>query len=300
MTNYAIENKITNIVVAGDLLHNKSIIHTLALDILLSFFRDHHSIQFIVIDGNHDKGDNKGTTSSLKSLDYEPNVTRISRPLKIGRIFFVPYSFDMIDIIKENSADYLISHFGLNEGMLNSGISIVADIGLKDLEGKYKTILLGHYHKPQEIIRDEIKIYYAGSLIEIDYGERDEEKRFLVIDTDNDSIESIPTQGYKRHYNLELTNENRDVIISQARELQNDGHYVQLSQMEEMDVSDIRDEFRITNKITRDVTNRGITSSMSTEDKLRKFIEIKGISEDKINEYLEIGFEIISLCSEEV
>jgi len=46
----------------------------------------------------------------------------------------------------------LISHFGLSEGMLNSGMSIISDIGLKDLRGKYELVLLGHYHKPQEII----------------------------------------------------------------------------------------------------------------------------------------------------
>lgn len=300
MTYYAIENKINYIVVAGDLLHNKSIIHALALDILLNFFRDHPNIQFIIIDGNHDKGDKKGTISSLKSLDYEPNITRISTPLKIGNIFFVPYSSNMIEIIKNSSSEYLISHFGLGEATLSSGVSIIADIGIADLIGKYHTVLLGHYHKPQEIIRDNIELYYAGSIIELDYGERDEEKRFLVVDTDNETIISIPTCGYKRHYDLELTKENKIDILQKARELKNQGHHVQISQTEEMDISDIRDEFKIKNKIIHDVTNRGINSSMSTEDKLKKYLDIKEISEEELNEYLEVGFEIINSCSEEV
>jgi len=248
MAYYAIENKINYIVVSGDLLHNKSIIHVLALDVLLNFFRDHPNTQFIVIDGNHDKADRKGTISSLKSLDYEPNITRISTPLKIGNILFVPYSSNMIEIIKNSSSEYLVSHFGLGEATLSSGISIVADIGIADLIGKYQTVLLSHYHKPQEIIRDTIELYYAGSIIELDYGERDEEKRFLVVDTDNHTVQSIFTNGYKKHYDFELTKENRIETLQKARELKNQGHHVQLSQTEEMDVSDIRDEFKISSK----------------------------------------------------
>jgi len=298
---YAIEHNIKHIVIAGDIFHNKSIIHSLALNILLSYFRDHPDLKFIIIDGNHDlSGKADDVVSALSCLDHEPNVTRISKPLKIGQIFFVPYSYDMIDIIKNSSADYLISHFGLNEGMLNSGISIVADISLKDLIGKYKVVICGHYHAPQNIVRDEIEFYYAGSIIELDYGERDEDKRFLIVDTEKDTIDSISTQGYKKHFNLELSNENKYEIIQKARELREQGHHVQLSQVEDMDISDIREEFKVTNRVIKDVTNRGITSNMSTEDKFKKYLEIKGIDSNQIDEYLEVGFEIINKCAEEM
>jgi DNA repair exonuclease SbcCD nuclease subunit len=298
---YAIEHSIKHIVIAGDIFHNKSIIHSLALNILLKFFRDHSDLKFIIIDGNHDlSGKADEVVSALSCLDYEPNVTRISKPLKIGNILFVPYSYDMIDVIKNSSADYLISHFGLNEGMLNSGISIVADIKLKDIVGKYKVVICGHYHYPQAIIQDNIKFYYSGSIIELDYGERDEDKRFLLVDTDKNIVESILTQGYKKHYNLELNNKNKEEAIRTARELINQGHHVQFSQVEEMNISDIQEEFKVTNKVSRDITNRGITSSMSIEDKFRKYLEIKEITSDKINEYLEVGFEIVRACSEEI
>ena len=301
IASYAIENNIKYIVIAGDIFHNKSIIHSLALNIFLNFLREHKDLKFIIIDGNHDlSGKAEGVVSALSCLDYEPNITYIHKPLKIGQILFVPYSCDMIDIIKNSSSEYLISHFGLNEGMLNSGISIVADIGIKDLSGKYKTVLLGHYHKPQEIINNNISVYYTGSIIELDYGERDEDKRFLLVDTDKNIIESVSTQGYKKHYNFELTSENKEKVLIEARKLRDQGHYIQLSQKEEMDVSEIREEFKVTNKIIRDITNRGITSDMKMEDKLKKYLEIKEIPKDHIEEYLEIGFEIVNNCAEEI
>ncbi len=300
ISEYAINNNISCVVVGGDLLHNKSIIHALAQDILLDFFRNNKRLQFIVIDGNHDKADKKGEISSLKSLDSELNVTRIFQPTKIDDIFFVPYSYNMVDIIKNNSSKYLISHIGLSEGMLNSGISVVSDIKLSDLIGKYETVLLGHYHKPQEIIRDDIKLYYVGSPIELDWGERNEDKRFLLINTEIDRIENILTNNYKKHYQIEITTENREEILREARYLKEQGHHVNLIKTNnDVIVDNIKNEFNIIDKTVKDITNRGITIAMSTEEKLKKYLEIKEISDEELNNYLSIGFEIINSCMEE-
>ena len=115
-------NNINTIVVAGDILHNKSIIHTIAQSVLLIFLRDNPDIHFIILDGNHDlEGKGNKVVSALMSIDNEPNVTRIGTENgmykdEVNDILYVPYSSKMIDIIKNNSAKYLISHFGLNEG----------------------------------------------------------------------------------------------------------------------------------------------------------------------------------------
>jgi len=302
LSGYANYNHINHVIIGGDILHGKSIIHALAQDIMLDYFRNNRNINFIVIDGNHDlSGKGQNVVSALKSIDNEPNVTRISKPLQVGEIMYVPYSADiMIDSIKKHSAKYLISHFGLNEGMLNSGISIISDIALKDLIGKYDTVLLSHYHKPQEIIKDEIKLYYAGSLTELDWGERGETKRFLLVDTEKDTVESIPSEGYKKHFRFELKSENKSEVVQRARELKEQGHHVHMAQVEQFDTSDIREEFQIINKIPKDVTNRGILSNMTANEKLKRYLEIKGIPNSEWDEYLKIGFEIINDCSEEV
>ena len=152
----------------------------------------------------------------MRSLENVENVDWVtSSPSLIGDntfiphlasdVMFIPYSYDMVDTVKNNSARILISHFGLNEGILNSGISIVADISLADLVGKYDLVILGHYHKPQEIIRDDIKLYYVGSPIQLDWGEKGDEKRFLVVDTDTLDVKSIPTTAYRKYIEIDLT-----------------------------------------------------------------------------------------------
>jgi len=180
---YAIDNKIENCIVAGDIFHNKSIIHSLAMAVFVDTLRDHPQIHFYLIDGNHDHSKMSGTgVSALKSLSKEPNVTVIHDTLQIENIYMVAWNNKIVkNITSYKGSDYLISHFGLNEASLSSGISIVSDLGMKNLS-KYKFVLLGHYHKPQEISNSSTQLYYVGSPIQLDRGERHENKRFLDVD----------------------------------------------------------------------------------------------------------------------
>ncbi|GAH12286.1 unnamed protein product, partial [marine sediment metagenome] len=93
---------IHDIAFAGDLTHNKSIIHTTAQDIMLGIFqqRQYQDLRFYVIDGNHDlSGKGSESVSSLKSLDTIHNVEWISHQSKgtaihhidDGRVAFIPY-----------------------------------------------------------------------------------------------------------------------------------------------------------------------------------------------------------------
>ena len=300
MADYCRENEIDTMIIGGDLLHGKSVIYAVAQNILLDFFRDNQDLQFIVLDGNHDlSGKGTAVISALKSIDNEPNVSRIQGLFtKINDILIVPYSHKMIEIIKGSTAPYLISHFGLNEGVLNSGLSIIADIGLNSLIDKYKAVLLGHYHKPQEIVREDIEVYYVGSPIQLDWGEKHEEKRFLDVDTDQGTITSVKTEGYRRYHEFELRNDNKDDVVAQARKLIKEGHHVNIKRVEEVDTRDIAGDLRIIDRVEKDITDRGISSSMSEVDRLRRYCEIKGIPEDEMDEHLNEALAIISACSE--
>jgi len=305
MIEYCRENKIDKVIVAGDIFHNKSIIHTIALASLTEILINTKDIQFIFIDGNHDlEGKGEGSKSGLIAFDSLSNVNRIGT--EVGHYFdedndilYVPYSNNMVDIIKKNSAKILVSHLGLNEGILNSGQSIIADIGMKSLTGKYELVLLGHYHTPQEIIKDNISIYYPGSLIQLNWNDKNEEKRLLVLDTDDMSIESIPTDGYKKYVELEITNETKHDIINQAKELQEQGHHVHIKKKEILDTQDIENDFIIIDKTEKDITNRGIDSSMSEKEIIEKYLDIKEIKKEEHEEYLKVGLDIINSVVEE-
>lgn len=294
MANYCIQNEIDTIVIGGDSLHGKSIIYAIAQDVLVNFFSEFANLKFLVIDGNHDlSGKSQDAISALSSLKHIPNVTLVSKiPQTFGDMICIPYSTNVVEQVKKHySGKILVSHFGLNEGVLNSGISVVADIKLKDLIGRYQLVLLGHYHKPQQIIQNDISLYYVGSPIQLDWGEKNEEKRFLVVDSDTLSVISIPTVGYKKYVEFTLTKENKQDIIAKAKQLQDDGHYVKLIRNIEMDVTELQDDFRVIDKVEKDITNRGITSSMSKEEKIERYLDIKQIPEKEL--YKTIAIDII-------
>lgn len=295
---FCLSQKIGVVVLGGDLLHGKSIIYTIAMGVLTEYFRSYPSLNFIIIDGNHDLSD-KGdeAVSALMSLDNELNVERILTPTLKGNVMFIPYSTKVVDEVKGNSAKYLVSHFGLNEAVLNSGTSIVSDVGLKGLKG-YRYALLGHYHLPQEIIGDALCVYYAGSVVQLDWGEKHEVKRFLVVDTDNDVVDSVPTKGYIKHFEFEVTPENKTEVLEKARRAKKDGHHVNIKKIEEVNTEDIEDEFRVVDRTEKDVTDRGLSSTMSLRDKIYKYMEIRKVGEDEKVSYEKVAIDLISSCEE--
>jgi len=296
---YCVDNKIPTLIIGGDILHGKSIIYAIAQEAMIQFFEDFKkTLEFVVIDGNHDlSGKGEDVVSALRSLENIKHVKwiKFSETYRLEKedVFFVPYSTKLPDIIKNNRARILISHFGLSEGILNSGMSIISDVSMKDLTGKYELVLLGHYHKPQEIIKDGVRLFYVGSLIQLDWGERDDEKRFLVVDTNTLNVDSIPITKYKKHIQIEIGVDNKDEALKLAKEAKAAGDHVKVIMKEMVDLSDVKGEFNIIDKTDRDITDRGITSNMSTEDKLKRFLEIKEIPEDNRDLYLQIGMDII-------
>lgn len=294
---YAITNKIDNIVIAGDTFHTKSIIHALAQASLLSYVRKYKKLNFIIIDGNHDMSEKSGDgVSALMCLDNEPNVDMIHEPKQIENIDFIPWNpKTMKDDIRNSKAAYLVSHFGLNEATLNSGISIVSDIGLNDLK-HFNACFIGHYHSPQQVGN----VYIPGSIIQLDWGEKGEQKRFLVIDSETGTIHSINIEGYQQHVEFEITADNASIIIEKARELKSQGHFVKLNNIDnDFNPSDLGDEFHIVDKTEKDITNRGISTSMSTKDKLLEYLKIKGIPEEEHEEYLATAVNIIEGATNE-
>jgi len=302
IADYCIANGIKDIIIGGDVLHGKSVIYAIAQEIMLEYFENYQkNITFHVIDGNHDlSGKGEQVVSALRPLNTISNVNWIPYSetcfMEEENMLLVPYSTKLPDIVRDNNANILVSHFGLDEGILNSGLSIVADVSLKDLVGRYKLVLLGHYHKPQEIIRSDISLYYSGSLIQLDWGEKGDEKRFLVVDTDTLDVQSIPITQYKKHIEIEIKAGSVDEALKAAKKAKDNGDHVKVIMREKVDLTEFKGEFNVVDKTDADITDRGITSSMSQADKIKKYLEIKEIPEDQHDLYAKVAFDIIQSC----
>jgi len=135
-----------------------------------------------------------------------------------------------------------------------------------------------------------------GSTIHLDWNDKNQEKRFLILDSDNDSLESVPTVGYKKYYELLITAENKTEIINEAKRLKNEGNYVAVRKFDKnVETDEIQNEIRVIDKSEQELTNRGIDRSMTLKDKLTKYVEVKEIPENLRENYVNIGLSIVQI-----
>lgn len=310
MCNYAHKNNIEDIVIGGDLNDTKGVAHVSAFVLFKQLVSKHHDLNFYILHGNHDAvSDSEGRESAIQLLEEHGNVRIILEPV-LENIFdrdvlFIPHSPNMVDELKrymEHDPEILISHFGLTEAVLSSGISIRTGIRANNLK-KIKLTLLGHYHKPQEIIEEDYSIYYAGSPIAIRRDEAGEEKRFLVVDTETFEVESVNTEGYRRFHEILIDDTvNIEEIKEKIERIKNSGDYLVIKKTIAnipKEIESVINENNVIDLYQKDITLRGITASMNSEEQMKRYLEIMEIPKEEHDAYISTGTKIINLDLEE-
>ena len=288
---YAVKNDIKIVIVAGDTNDLKGTVHTSAFVLLRNILKK-YDIQFIFIHGNHD-GAQRGSNirSAIQLLEYQ-NVKIIVEPEVIDDIAFVPWSRNIPEDIRRIDGRVLISHFGLSDAVLSTGVSIQTRLSSNDLL-KFEKVILGHYHKPQEVGH----VLYVGSPVQLSLSEREEEKRFLLMDTDKENIEilSIPTRGYRRYIQLIIDNPDEvENIFNQAKQLMDEGNFVSIKSLIKEIPLDVPENISFFNEYREDFQIRGIRIGMSIKEQMKKYLEIKNIPEQEHERFIDVclaGFD---------
>ena len=284
---------ITDIDILGDVMHDKSIISTVAQELFKDFLNRNHDMRFVMISGNHDMSSTgELQKSTIGVYDVYPNVDCIPYgPLEIGNITYIPYTKDFMDALVDiEPNDILISHLGINEAHLASGLSRVDKITMNDIATKFRLALLGHYHSPQHLKNNRVDIYYAGSIYHRDWGDKNEHKRFLIYDTETLEVESIPITGFRefREFVIE-TEEDKDAILQQIEIAQNNGHKIRVKNKSGVKITEgISESVLVIESKEIDITNRGIEITQTREEQIKKYMEIKEIPENEQQDYLDM------------
>lgn len=288
MCKYAIENKIKYVVIAGDIGDLNGVVHARAFILLKKLIQSYNQLHFYILAGNHDATSADGV-SAIELLDGMSNVTIIVEPLYVENISFIPWTKSIPSVIKEAEGnDVLISHFALTEGTTSSGMSIRTSISLKMLS-KFKLVVLGDYHKPQEIDN----VIYVGSPIQLNRGESGESKRFLDIDTDTLLINSIPIEGYREYVVMTIDDDaNKNDILQEAIKMKNQGHRVTIKNKLNESI-DTDEEILIVDDFEQEYNIRGISSNMNLNEQCEKYLEIREIPTKNREEYLKILFKVL-------
>lgn len=188
MVDYAVENKIANLIFAGDGFDSRS---NQRLSCLLLWQKilsviSNSGLNLYFFPGNHDKTKYNSFESFLEIYKYHPNVyynSDITNIMIDGKIItLLPFfSDDLIVpmIEKHEGGDILISHFEMNGSTHLGRVSEKSTINRTMLK-KWKKVYLGHYHNYHEINKD---IVHLPSLRQMNFGE-DDNKGFSVIYND--------------------------------------------------------------------------------------------------------------------
>lgn len=93
--------------------------------------------------------------------------------------------------------------------MFESGVLEFPQLDNKQL----KLVVAGDIHKAQVYKLGGVRVAYSGSLVQTDYGEKDDVKGIAIFDTTTLDVELREVPGYKKYHHLELTSlESVDVV----------------------------------------------------------------------------------------
>jgi len=289
---FAKKNGITCVDILGDVHNDKDIIYTDAQNVFINVLNRFPDLNFHIFSGNHDmssKGEFQST--AIQPLDQVNNVECYYEPTVIDNITIVPYSNKMVEhIMNADPNAILLSHFGLNEAKVSSGISIVSDISLR-LLSKFKLVLLGHYHKPQKLENKHTTLYYTGNPIHLNWGDKNDSKRFLMYDTDTLEVVSLKLSGFVefREFVIDDNTEDPKTVIREAEELRQQGHKVRVRKTTKNKIVIESKDLVIIDDTPIEAQDRGISITMTRQEQLKKYMELKGIPEEEQEEYLTIG-----------
>lgn len=232
IADFVIKNYIDTVIITGDVYHTNRP-HASSEMIMMSFLDKmiKNKIQTYILCGNHDYHNSCYSAIvplQYQSIDYIHVIDTLNNPDNTGVYIngdwtFIPYSkYNQAEIVNNVKTKYAASHLTV-EGALHGAESFMISNVVKSVSSFPKTLthmFSGHIHKEQEVRHGDTTIYYHGSIIRGDFGERNDNKTMIVFDTENEIVNKIPLPAKEmilihddmKNINLDSVN-HRDAIV---------------------------------------------------------------------------------------
>lgn len=202
---YCADHDVEALCFLGDLFHSRS---KLDVEVIWSAIQAFEQLSRTVptvmtLVGNHDQALRSGGIHSLDAL--RPNVLVVDTPRTVTlcegvRAHCHPFTTETDAFCawtkQLGQAELFLGHQGIDGATVGAyEVPLKAEVKVSDLPlDRVRYAFLGHYHAPQAIAENA---FYAGSLLQLDMGERKEAKSFIVLDTDSWTFKRVPTIGPK-------------------------------------------------------------------------------------------------------
>lgn len=199
---------INDIIIPGDIFHNRNEISVNTLTIAKEFFTILKDFRIFISTGNHDcYYKDRSDVNSINMLDGWSNIVIIDKePLLIEAgnktISLIPWGTDVTDI---PSSDICFGHFEINSFYMNS--FKVCDHGVESysLLDKAPFVLSGHFHKRELRSYDKGKIYYVGSPYQQNFGDAGDERGVYILNIETEEINFFENNISPKHIKIILS-----------------------------------------------------------------------------------------------
>ena len=201
------DRQIQNIVISGDVFHNRHEIGVSTLHTAYKFFDILKDFNIAVLTGNHDcyykdKSDiNSITILENSKVAVYQNIRTFTYKDRI--VTFCPWGTSIDTIPK---SDVIFGHFEITNFKMNQHKICDHGVATESLLDKAPLIISGHFHfRDHRKYSNNKSILYLGSPYELDFGDREQNKGISILDINTLEIEFIQNDITPKHIKLNLT-----------------------------------------------------------------------------------------------
>ena len=271
----------------GDQLDTKEIIHGKCLNLWYEYFSN-SDLQHIILVGNHDRFNKYDNEHSLRVLESLPNVTIVSFPVTLDDIDFIPYTnnSNIINHIEQSNAKLGFGHVDIQG--FDYGNGVLSKEGLTaETFSKYDLFISGHYHKYQ----NKQNIIYLGTPFSHSFGESNQTKVIMKINTETLQTEIIPTD-FAQHYTIIHDCDVTNSVYTYKDEINPKDHYriILTGKQENIDKvnKDILPEVKFIEKPTIETKGLIIDETLDHHSQFEKWAKEKELDETTLKKGLEV------------
>jgi DNA repair exonuclease SbcCD nuclease subunit len=207
-SDYYKSQDIDEIIIPGDIFHNRSSISVETLTIAREFFNYFKDFTVYISTGNHDcfKKDSSDINSiklldgwkNIHIFDKEPVILETNFNKTIG---FVPWGTELLNFPK---CDIMFAHLEISSFYMNSYKVCEHGFSYKDLFKYSNYIISGHFHKKDHRKFENGEILYLGSPFQHNFGDTLDARGIYVFDLKDNSFEFIENNISPKHCKLSI------------------------------------------------------------------------------------------------
>ena len=204
---------VTDIIIPGDVFHNRSSISVETLSVTKKFFDYFKDFQIYISTGNHDSFlKDSSSINSISILDGWENIHIIDNEPKVidaynKKISLIPWGTPLDKIPK---SDIMFGHFEINSFYMNSYKICEHGFSYKDLFEFSPVIISGHFHKRDHRNYQCGDIFYLGSPYQQNFGDTLDDRGIYVLDLEKSDFLFFKNNVSPKHFKLKI---NEDVSV---------------------------------------------------------------------------------------